>query len=289
MRDLRVVTVSEDGTQLLLSDEAGEQFTLPVDESLRSSLRRQPVRPVHAGLPTSSTPSPREIQASVRGGADPAHIADSFGLPMDKVLRFAAPVLDERAHVARTARTVLLRDEGMLELGTLDDVVSRALDGRAAVDTLSWDAWRREDGRWIVACRWLEEEQRQAALWLLDASGGSATPVDEAARDVAGLTVRRVDRQPVTGPTRLAVVPDQPTLTDEPDEPGEANDAVSEDDTPTGPLPTMGSDDGQLRLSDIAPRTTREVASSPRPVREVSGRQRPAVPSWDEIMFGRRT
>jgi hypothetical protein len=46
------------------------------------------------------------------------------------------------------------------------------------------------------------------------------------------------------------------------------------------------ADDDRLWLSDIAPSTGDQPAAA---AAETSNRrQRPAVPSWDEIMFGRR-
>jgi hypothetical protein len=288
MRDLRVVTVSEDGTRLLLADESGERFSVRVDDHLRAALRGETVREGQLAIALASQLSPRDIQSRVRAGASADEVAEAAGIPLERVLRFAAPVLDERAHMARRGRTVLLRNESMLELGTVDEVATRALTARGAADSMTWDAWRRDDGRWLVACRWLEQHEEHTALWVLDASAGSATPIDDDARALAGMLVSepaRPDDQPA--PARLAVVrPPKPSA------PSLVPADVTEDETPTGPIsPVTDDDTGVLRLTDLADNVT--VHDTPvrasRAVRDTGGRQRPAVPSWDEIMFGRRT
>jgi hypothetical protein len=288
MRDLRVVTVSEDGTRLLLADESGERFSVRVDDHLRAALRGETVREGQLAIALASQLSPRDIQSRVRAGASADEVAEAAGIPLERVLRFAAPVLDERAHMARRGRTVLLRNESMLELGTVDEVATRALTARGAADSMTWDAWRRDDGRWLVACRWLEQHEEHTALWVLDASAGSATPIDDDARALAGMRVSepaRPDDQPA--PARLAVVrPPKPSA------PSLVPADVTEDETPTGPIsPVTDDDTGVLRLTDLADNVTVHEAPvrTPRAVRDTGGRQRPAVPSWDEIMFGRRT
>lgn len=288
MRDLRVVTVSEDGTRLLLADDSGERFSVRVDDHLRAALRGETVREGQLAIALASQLSPRDIQSRVRAGASADEVAEAAGIPLERVLRFAAPVLDERAHMARRGRTVLLRNESMLELGTVDEVATRALAARGAADSMTWDAWRRDDGRWLVACRWLEQHEEHTALWVLDASAGSATPLDDDARALAGMRVggpARPDDQPA--PARLAVVrPPKPSSP--PSGPAD----VLEDETPTGPIrPVTDDDTGVLRLTDLADNVTVHEAPvrTSRSVRDTGGRQRPAVPSWDEIMFGRRT
>ena len=312
MRDLHVVAVSESGTTIVLADEAGEQFTVPIDDRLRAALRGDRVREGQLQIAMTSQLSPRDIQERVRAGATADEVSEQAGVPVERVLRFAAPVLDERAHMARQARGALLRDESLLELGTLDEVAERVLGQRGVGDTARWDAWRREDGRWLVACRWMEEHQERTALWALDSSAGSATPIDDTARELAGMPTSTP-----SGPARLAVVPDRQRGTaPTPDSP-----VVQEDDTPTGPIPPLvpeplapspgpthparrqtrkgraPADDDRLRLTDIADNVIDDMAPSPGPgvIAEGSGgtdsarRQRPPVPSWDEIMFGRRS
>lgn len=309
MRDLHVVSVAEGGASIVLADPDGARYSLAVDDRLLAALRGEHPNAGQLEITMTSQLSPRDIQQRVRAGASVDEIAAHAGVSVDRVLRFAAPVLDERAHVAIRGRRALLRSDGMLELGTVEEVTTTALDQRGATQTLRWDAWKREDGRWLLACRWLDDHQEHTALWALDSSGGSATPLDDDARGLAGLEPTEPE------PVRLAVVPDSRATADEDDSPVGEHKTLAEDDTPTGPLPTVepaapsGSpssrhparrararasepDEGRLWLSEIADNVEESSAPVAAPIATPdagSRRQRPPVPSWDEIMFGRRS
>ena len=56
--------------------------------------------------------SPREIQTRVRAGEDLADVARVAGIGLDRVERFAAPVLAERDHIARQAMASSVRRRG---------------------------------------------------------------------------------------------------------------------------------------------------------------------------------
>jgi hypothetical protein len=299
VRDLQVVAVTSSGTHLVVADEAGEQFRLSIDDRLRAAVRGEPVRAGQLEISLTSQLSPRDIQTRVRAGASVDEVADAAGVSPDRVLRFAAPVLDERSHMAAQATRALVRTEGQRELGQLGPVVTATLGARDLAETLRWDAWRRDDGRWLVVSRWAESDQERSALWLLDPSGGSVSALDDAARSLAGLGT---EVQPAPTPARLAVVRD--------DVPAPADPVAEQDETPTGPIPlldapgtpaassarepsrrrprsTAPADDDRLWLSDIAPSAAEKPAAGSG-AEPPTRRQRPAVPSWDEIMFGRR-
>jgi hypothetical protein len=61
----------------------------------------------------------------------------------------------------------------------------------------SWDAWKGEDGRWIVSLSWRTGHSEHLAQWTFTpgASGGAVVPRDEPARDLLGLA-------PASGPRR---------------------------------------------------------------------------------------
>src|ERR1700712_2835148 len=110
MRLLRLVGLGGDGKSLLLeSVDGNEQFTLPIDERLRnvssSDLPRLPVPESEA----SKAPSPREIQTRIRAGESAQGLADDAGIPVERVMRFAYPVLQERIRVVDEARRARAR------------------------------------------------------------------------------------------------------------------------------------------------------------------------------------
>jgi hypothetical protein len=305
VQNLQVVAVTSDGAAILVADEAGRQLRLPIDDRLRAAVRGERLSPGQLEIALTSQLSPRDIQARVRAGASVEEVAEVAGVGAERVLRYAAPVLDERRHTAQRALRAHVRTEGAAEIGPLGDVVADALRGRVTGE-VRWDAWRRDDGRWLVVSRWVEADQELAALWLLDPSGRSVAAHDDAARSLAGLP-----SESPPSPARLAVVRDEQAAA------AAAATRVpatvhEQDDTPTGPLPDLTAaaaaapaaspsrparaprarvnarDDDRLWLSEISDAVVEEPA---RASGEGSGsrRQRPQVPSWDEIMFGRRS
>src|SRR5690606_130189 len=114
MRPVRFVALSEDGQALVLADEVGRLLALPRDERLMNALR--PDGPgestATAAPPAGGTPpslSPRDIQARIRAGESADEVARIAGVPVDRVLRYAGPVLQERAMLAQHARRTKLR------------------------------------------------------------------------------------------------------------------------------------------------------------------------------------
>ncbi|WP_162907208.1 septation protein SepH, partial [Allorhizocola rhizosphaerae] len=187
MRPVRFVALSEDGQALVLADEVGRLLSLPIDERVSGAL--DPNRAPGSGTVTiaavafdaNNNLSPRDIQARIRSGESADDVARIAGVPVDRVLRYAGPVLQERAMLAQHARRTRLKTS---EKGTtLADVV----DGRLAqhgIDTekISWDAYRREDGTWRVVATWPSGKATAQAVWELDRNRQSVTPHDDMAQ-----------------------------------------------------------------------------------------------------------
>jgi hypothetical protein len=364
MRELRLVAVSEDGTRLILRTDGEESsMALPVDERLHAAIRGDRARLGQLEIQMDSQLRPRDIQARVRSGESVESVAAAAAVPLDRVMRYAGPVLAEREHVAgRARRAAVRRIGGDGQPPALEDAVAKWVS-RSSVDpdTVEWDAWRRDDGRWQVSAAWQQDSDSTTARFAFDPAGRSVAPDDDEARAIAG--ERPPEPVVPAGTTRLSVVG---AATKEPldDDPAgiappaitvvEAEDAdddeLDSDDQPTAPVPVTarrsrrdvgprngrgerrrngsrsdepgGDEPGadlwsspaasvdadasgdRLRLSDIASRVevegdepSREAARAEDdaadavPVRRAAGSaraRRPSVPSWDEIMFGRR-
>ena len=97
MAELRLVGVSEDGERLVLTDEAGVHHTIIIDERLRAGVHGHLSRLGQLTMALESRISPREIQNRVRSGESAEHVAQTAGVPVERVLRFVGPVLRERA------------------------------------------------------------------------------------------------------------------------------------------------------------------------------------------------
>ena len=112
MRIARLVGLSQDGKSLIVATESGEELAVAVDERLRAALRGDRPRLGQLEIEMESSLSPRDIQARIRAGSTLEDVAKVAGLPLDRVERFAAPVLAEREHMARLAMTSSVRRRG---------------------------------------------------------------------------------------------------------------------------------------------------------------------------------
>jgi hypothetical protein len=105
MKDIRFL--GSDGDFLLLEDSEGQKFRLLLDQPLRSAIRNDV--PQMLDQPRLS---PREIQEEIRVGRSIEDIVQASGAPVDYVMKFAQPVLDELNHAVLNALTVRLEVPG---------------------------------------------------------------------------------------------------------------------------------------------------------------------------------
>jgi hypothetical protein len=197
MRALRVVGITEGGGEfsVVLEDPVRrERYTVPADEQLRAAARGDLTRLGQIAIELESQLRPREIQARIRAGASVEQVAAAAGVPLQKIERFAYPVLLERSRTAEVAqRAHPMRADGP-DSRTLGDVVAHTfgLRGQEYADA-EWDSWKGEDGKWVVALSWHAGRSDNRAHWTFQpgAHGGTVTAVDEHASDlVEGLPAR---------------------------------------------------------------------------------------------------
>ncbi len=187
MRPLRFVALSEDGQALVLADEVGRLLALPVDDRVASAIRAERGAggpPIVGDAPPSL--APRDIQARIRSGESADDVARVAGVPLDRVLRYAGPVLQERAMLAQHARRTRLRtsDKG----ASLSEVVDVRL-GQHGVEgeKVSWDAYRRDDGTWRIVATWPSGKATATAVWELDKARQVVAPQDDMAHFLSGV------------------------------------------------------------------------------------------------------
>jgi len=187
MRPVRFVALSEDGHALVLADEVGRLLTLPIDDRV-STLLRTDRGPGSPGPSTDAEPpslAPRDIQARIRSGDSAEDVARIAGVPVDRVLRYAGPVLQERAMLAQHARRTRLRtsDKG----ASLAEVVDVRLSQHGVdMEKISWDAYRRDDGTWRVVATWPSGKANATAIWELDKARQLVSPQDDMAQYLSG-------------------------------------------------------------------------------------------------------
>ena len=200
MRELRVVGLGEDTATVVLEDPIRhERFVVPSDERLRAAARGDVRRLGQMEIETTSPLRPRDIQARIRGGESVADVAAGAGVPVARVERFAYPVLLERSRVAEMAgRGHPVGESGGPDPRSLLEILTATFSGRGQdLGDGSWDAWKGEDGGWIVSLSWRTGHSEHLAHWTFTpgASGGAVVPRDDPARDLLGL-------EPTPGPRR---------------------------------------------------------------------------------------
>lgn len=217
MRELRVVGVEADGSHVVCRDpESGERYRIPSDERLRAAARGDISRLGQIEIEMESSLRPREIQARIRAGATVAEVAAQAGVTHEKIERFAHPVLLERSRAAELASMAHpIRDDGPA-VATLGEVVSDAMValGQAQLD-IDWDAWKGDDGQWVVQVSWQVGRTDNHAHWryVPGSHGGTADPLDDLADELTHpetITPRRrltpVATPDLTAPPEAAAV-----------------------------------------------------------------------------------
>jgi hypothetical protein len=271
MWELRFVSVHDDGEHLVVRspDLDDEEFLLAVTDELRDALAA-PSRP-HRPEPAPDQPlTPREIQSRIRAGEAPEELARASGVPVSKIERFAGPVLAERAHIveaARAARITWSAADG--DPGSLADVVDGRLEeAGVAPDTVEWDAWRRDDGVWMVQVAYRADDARTTAEWSWDPARRQLRPYGAAARalSAAPASTHPTDSPDArTAPIGLRMVPGRPAA--------------------PGPLAAVQGTSGWAPDTvDIREPTATGASTGDEDGDGVA--QRAAVPSWDDILFG---
>ncbi len=207
MVHLTLTGLSEDGRKLLFVSDEGVEFTADLDARLRAALNTRQggdqSRPGQLEMQMDSTLRPRDIQARIRAGETPETVAQVAGTSVDKVMPYAAPVLAERAHVAQRAQRASIRrppgDGPAAGSGrTLGEAVGSHLRGRNVdPDSITWDAWRREDGRWTLTGTYAASGRVGAAHFSFDAPGNYVVADDEDAHWLLG---ELPDPAPEAGP-----------------------------------------------------------------------------------------
>jgi hypothetical protein len=188
MDDVELVGVHDDGEHLVLAGPDGARYLLTIDEPLRAAVRRDRARLGQLQIAMGSGLRPKEIQARIRGGMSADEVAELAGLPIEHVLRYEGPVMAERRHVADRARGTVVHRSGGASGTALDDLVAQRMRARGVDGERGWDAWREEEGTWLVQVSFTAGGRARTAQWRYDLGGAHLEPVDDEARWLSART-----------------------------------------------------------------------------------------------------
>ena len=308
MRQLRLVALTDDGKSLVLAldgaepGEEGERFELPIDDRVRAAARGDARRLGQIDVEIGATLPPRVIQARIRAGETPEQLALASGIRVERIMRFAHPVLQERERVAEQAREARVRlSEGTPSVPLQQYMSERLRLLGADLDAVRWDAHRAGDGVWQVTAAWQAGAKSGVTRWAYDIPARTVTPVDAATTDFAEGTrlVRVVPLVPAERPAPVrgrpvSVVPDDDGVPAPassrlaPDE-----DDPAEDDDVRPVLPADGSPavarhtDAPADEDDISEHDT-VVLGRPGGDGDDDEDPRARIPAWEDIVFGVR-
>jgi hypothetical protein len=257
MSELRLTGKNPEGTHLTLTNPIGEEFTIRISDTLRATVNQPRLAAVVASDDVE-TMSVKEIQRRLRAGETMDAIARDGHISVEKVERFAGPILQERVFILDQAFAVVLRKESARDQETFQDVVvSRLAPMGVESDSLSWNTWRIDDGTWTIDLSYPNRDGHGSATWNFDLNRRSITATNENARWMLG-------QEPAARTQTPGLVHSEPS------HPSRIVDSIP-DPEPVRETP---------RLVAI-----RETPREEDRAEGISGRAK--VPSWDEIMFGR--
>ena len=293
MRTVRLVALSDDGKTLVLAldDPDGgeaERFELPVDERLRAAARGDARRLGQIDVGLGVALSPRMIQTRIRAGQTPEQVAADSGTPVERIMRFAHPVLQERSRVAEQAREARVRlSEGTLTVNLHQFMAERVRMIGTDPHAVEYDAYRADDGTWLVTGSWRSGTESGTACWAFDAAGRTVTPSDAATMDFAEGTrlvrvVPDVPHQPPAPRGRTVAV-----LREEAAEPPVEAPAEEAPLAPPVPAPataTTGPVMDESYLDELAEHDTVVLGRG----EDADDDPRVHIPAWEDIVFGVR-
>ena len=278
MSDLHLVGLSDDGARLVLELADGDQYFLPVDERIHAALRGDRARLGQLQIELESKLRPREIQARIRAGQSLDEVSLAAGIPADRVLRYAGPVLHEREHIAQEAAKANVRRDEQSTVMLLGELVADRLEERGVPrDGMEWDAWRREDGGWEVRLDYVAGDTERSAQWVYDSKRRTVTPDNDDARWL-------LEEEPAASVTALRSVtrPKEAAVSEPVSNSSRTRETTASE--PTAPAEPVRTQSARERAVEAATRNQRRtVPDSPTP-----RKRRASVPSWDEILFGSR-
>ena len=173
MSELRFL--GTDGEYLLLEGADGAQHKLLIDESVRRAARRETVAEGDA-----AKISPRDIQLEVRSGVTIEELASKTGASLEYIEKFAAPVVDELAHVVSSALSVRITMAGDRYSETTQVEFGQVIASRLAANGVvqyAWTARRPPNGGWQLRCSF----EDSVAHWAFDPRKLALAPENEVA------------------------------------------------------------------------------------------------------------
>ena len=271
MTELRLDGKTEDGNHLSLVDCDGKNYSVRISDTLRATVNQPRLTSVPA-VDAQETISVKEIQRRLRAGESFEQIARDGQTTVEKVERFSGPIMQEREYILSNARDLVMRkDAHRIDL-TFGEVVLAKLAPRGVdTDQVSWNTWRQLDGVWHIELHYPNRDGNGVATWNFDLARRALDASDD---NGAWL----IDEEAPTRISTSAMIYSEPTHPSRLEEPKIEPEIVRIADL--------------INAIDEKPETPRlaVIRETPTAADSQDGiTSRAKVPSWDEIMFGRKS
>ena len=292
-KDLRLVGRTEDGIELNLVDQDGREYSLRISDSLRATIN-QP-RLVAVPAPEAAATSVKEIQARLRAGQTPDELARTTEWELEKIEKFAGPIMQERAYIIGLAiETPLRRDPHApsLAAATIAQLTPRGVD----MTLVEWNTWRRDDGLWNIILFYptspvgahnssTGDGTPGEANWAFDATNRTLVSEDENARWISGEEKPSRPAAPSHGMIFGGEAPRLTSVRPEQSSPAPIQTAPA---TLISVAPVLETneeldDQSSATVSDSA---TARTEDDDQEAKRDGVSRRIRIPSWDDIMFG---
>ena len=290
MRELNPVGREDDSLLLVSAD--GERFQVRVDETLLRTIKEHK-------LPDSNATdlSPREIQDAIRSGATVAELAASSGGSLDLIERFAHPVLEELTHMVELATSVRVE----LPADRFNDVQKKPFGEivedklfQAGASPALWSAKRGENTLWEIKVSYTLGETEGFATWTFDpkrylltpeSSNASALSTPSAVFDspLAG-SQRNLNQATTSEDTASVVTADKLEAFRKRREQAETVEAIEPEVVLEVTEIVVVEELIEPVSPDLGEEAQVEEVEAPNP--SETKRNRPPMPSWDQIVRG---
>jgi hypothetical protein len=164
---------------LLVADDEGTRYRLPVDDVLQLKLRQVTPDPS-----IGQRLAPREIQTYIRSGMSAEDVATITGAPLEHIQRFEGPVLAEREFVVTSALAVpvhaALETDPFAEGATFGSAIRARLQDLGATGE-RWASWKDATAGWIVKLSFAANQIDHDARWHFDPKKSALDPMNSEA------------------------------------------------------------------------------------------------------------
>ncbi|MCF8528498.1 MAG: DUF3071 domain-containing protein [Aquiluna sp.] len=236
--------VSKESDYLVFETNEGQRLRAILDNTLRDAIRKVDAKDT-SGL------SPKDIQTLIRQGEGVESVAARYGVPVQAIEPFAAPILDELNFVLQAALTTKVSD-GQTML-TFEDLVLRQFPAA------NFKAYKSGD-QWVVSV-----DTDPELSWDFSPKHRILDPISPAAKKLTATPIS--PRDTVTANTGLR--------------------PVASENLTSKPLETEDADQEEPKASvhdlveELRSRRQAETDVKPQPAKG-----RASLPSWDEIVLG---